>query len=116
MCIRDRARTDPSVLVRIRQIAIEFHWLRNFTQAEWRSIAVAAMRNLTATHCCIHVHGANWAPFAVVGGVPFPEVFEATFVRRADYQMAPSDAVFPTEFDRPCDPKKPDLFLGRWSY
>jgi hypothetical protein len=110
------ARTDTNVLARIRQLAIEFHWLRNFSDARWRATALAALRNLTATHCCVHVHGTNWAPFAVVGGVPFPDVFEATFVRRADYRMFPSDAVFPTELDRSCNPKKPDLYLGRWSY
>jgi hypothetical protein len=110
------ARTDATVLSRVRQFAIEFHWLRSFADARWRATAVAALHNLTAAHCCIHVHGANWAPFAVVGGVPFPEVFEATFVRRADHRLVPSDAIFPTELDRPCNPKKPDLFLGRWSY
>jgi hypothetical protein len=110
------AGTDADVLSRIRQLAVEFHWLRNFADERWRATAVAALQNLTAAHCYIHVHGANWAPFAVVGGVPFPEVFEATFVRRADHRLVPSDAVFPTELDRPCDPKKPDFFLGRWSY
>ena len=110
------ARTDTDVLARIRQLAIEFHWLRNFADTGWRATAIAALRNLTATHCCIHVHGTNYAPFAVIGGVPFPEVFEATFVRRTDYRTFPSDAAFPTELDRPSNPKKPDLFLGRWSY
>jgi hypothetical protein len=110
------AGTDADVLTRVRQLAVEFHWLRSFADERWRATAVAALQNLTAAHCCIHVHGANWAPFAVVGGVPFPEVFEATFVRRADHRLVPSDAVFPTELDRPCNPKKPDLFLGRWSY
>jgi hypothetical protein len=110
------ARTDPNVLARVRQLAIEFHWVRNFSDEHWRTTAVAALHNLVAAHCCIHVHGANWAPFVVVGGVPFPEVFEATFVRRDDHRLVPCDGVFPSELDRPCNPKKPDLFLGRWSY
>jgi hypothetical protein len=110
------ARTDIALLRRIRQVAIEFHGLRNFADERWRATAVAALNNLTAAHCCIHIHGNNWGPFAVVGGVPFPIAFEATFVRRADYRMVPSEAVFPTKLDWPCNPKRPDLFIGRWSY
>jgi hypothetical protein len=110
------ARTETSIMTRIRQFAIEFHGLRNFADEHWRATAVAALQNLTATHCCIHVHGNNWGPFAVVGGVPFPDAFEATFVRRADHRIVPSEEFFPTALDRPCNPKKPDLFLGRIIY
>ena len=108
--------TRTEVLARIRQLAVEFHWLRNFSDASWRATAVGALRNLTATHCCIHIHGTNWAPFVVMGGVAFPSVFEATFVRRNDHHLVPSTAVFPTELDRPCNPKKPDFYLGHWNY
>ena len=110
------ALTDTSLLSRIRQLSIEFHGTRDFGDDRWRTTAFAALRKLTATHCCVHVHGNNWGPFAVIGGVPFPDAFEATFVRRADHPTVPSEAVFPTELDLPCNPKKPDLFLGRWSF
>jgi hypothetical protein len=110
------ATTGREVLARIRQIAIEFHSTRSFSEAEWRKNAFAALRNLTSTHCCIHVHGNNWDSFAVVGGVPFPDTFEATFVRRSDHATVPSALIFPTEIDRPCNPRKPDLYLGRWNY
>jgi hypothetical protein len=110
------ALTDTSLLSRIRQLSIEFHSMRDFDDDRWRTTAIAALHNLMATHCCVHVHGNNWAPFAVIGGVPFPDAFEATFVRRADHPTVPSDAVFPTHLDLPCNPKKPDLFLGRWSF
>jgi len=110
------ATTGRQVLARIRQIAIEFHSTRSFSEAEWRKDAFAALRNLTSTHCCIHVHGNNWGSFAVVGGVPFPDSFEATFVRRCDHEIAPCALDFPTDLDRPCNPRKPDLYLGRWNY
>lgn len=110
------ANTDSNVLAHIRQCVVEFHEMRHFIDEAWRHTAFGALRNLISTHCCIHVHGNNWGPFAVVGGVPFPNAFEATFVRRADHETVPSAAVFPTELDRPCNPKKPDLYLGRWNY
>ena len=108
--------TKESFLARIRQLAVEFHWLRNFTDKNWRAMAFGALRKINAAHVCIHVHGANWAPFVVMGGIPFPSVFEATFVRRKDYHAVPSTVVFPTELDRPCNPRKPDFYLGRWNY
>jgi len=110
------AATPSKDLARIRQLAVEFHRMRDFSDLAWRRTAFAALRNLAATHCCIHIHGNNWVPFTVVGGVPFPDGFEATFVRRADHAAVPSTAIFPTELDRPCDPKRPDLYLGRWNY
>jgi hypothetical protein len=65
----------------------------------------------------VHVHGNNWGPFTVIGGIPFPEGFEATFVRRRDHAAAtPSKAIFPTELDRPSNPKRPDLYIGQWDY
>lgn len=110
------ARTDPATLARIRQLAVEFHDVRNFVDPSWRATALSALRNLMNAHVCIHVHGNNWGPFIVIGGIPFPSGFEASFVRRDDYALVASSAVFPTELDRPNNPKMPDLYLGRWSY
>ena len=110
------ARIEKAALARIRQLAIEFHDVREFVEPSWRATALAALENLTAVHACIHVHGNNWGPFVVIGGIPFPGGFEASFARRSDYAFVPSTAVFPTELDRPCNPKMPDLYLGRWDY
>jgi hypothetical protein len=103
-------------LARVRQFAIEFHELRRFAEPGWRPTMLAALQKLAATHVCIHVHGNNWDPFIVTGGIPFPNAFEASFVRRSDYQVTPSTAVYPTELDYPCNPKVPDLYLGCWAY
>jgi hypothetical protein len=108
--------TKSAELARIRQVALEFHGLRRFAEPAWRATMVAALENLAATHVCIHVHGNNWGPFVVIGGIPFPDGFEATFVRRDDYTVTPSTAVFPTALDFPCNPKVPDLYLGAWDY
>jgi hypothetical protein len=110
------AQTPTATLARLRQAAIEFHDLRRFVEPSWRATALAALENLMATHACIHVHGNNWGPFTVIGGIPFPGGFEATFARRSDYEFVQSTAVFPTDLDRPSNPKMPDYYLGRWTY
>jgi FkbM family methyltransferase len=101
---------------RIRQLTVEFHHLREFAETTWRARAFAAVKNIAATHVCVHVHGNNFAPFAVVGGVPFPHSFEATFARHADHEFIPSTASFPTELDRPNHRHRADLYLGQWNY
>jgi hypothetical protein len=110
------ARTDRASLMRIRQLAVELGEIRRFVEPEWRAMMMAAVTNLASTHACIHIHGNNWGPFTVVGGIPFPNYVEVTFVRRTDYALIPSSATFPMEIDRPNNPRKPDLFLGRWDY
>jgi hypothetical protein len=110
------ARTDRASLMRIRQLAVELGEIRRFIEPEWRAMMMAAVTNLASTHACIHIHGNNWGPFTVVGGIPFPNYVEVTFVRRTDYALIPSSATFPMEIDRPNNPRKPDLFLGRWDY
>jgi len=110
------ARTATATLARIRQLAIEFHDVRKFGEPSWRAAALAAVENLTAAHACIHVHGNNWGPFIVIGGIPFPDTFEASFVRRDNHALVRSTAVFPTSLDRPCNPRMPDLHLGHWDY
>lgn len=110
------AHSAPADLQRIRQMAVEFHDLRNFADAKWRARALAALNNLAASHACVHVHGNNSSAFAVVGGIPFPNSFEATFVRRADHALTPSTGSFPTDIDRPNNPNRADLHIGRWDY
>lgn len=110
------SQTSPDVLGRIRQLTAEFGEMRTFVDRDWRTSMLAAMRNLTGTHVCIHVHGNNWSPFAVVGGVPIPNHFEATFIRRSDHAISRSTDTFPTRFDVPNNPKRPDYYLGRWDY
>ena len=109
-------QTDLKSLSRIRQMAIEFHDLRKFVDPSWRATASAALKNLMNTHVCFHIHGNNWGPFTVIGGIAFPSDFETSFARRGDYACVPSTTEFPTEFDRPCNPQVADLYLGRWNY
>src|SRR5262245_37750379 len=68
---------------RFRQIVVECHWIHNFgVQEDWRNQAMNVVRKLAQTHQVVHVHGNNNASFALLGGIPFPEVFELTLVRK----------------------------------
>jgi hypothetical protein len=107
---------EPAVLARIRQFVVECHNLDHFAQRPWRTTALQALQNLTAQHVCVHIHGNNFQPFVVVGGIPFPDTFEATFIRRSDHSVTPSAMSFPTELDQPTNPKRADHYLGRWDY
>lgn len=110
------ARLEATALERIRQFVVECHNVRLFADNQWRTTALQALQNLAAKHVCIHIHGNNFQPFVVIGGIPFPDAFEATFIRRSDYSTAPSSVSFPTELDQPSNPKRADYYLGRWDY
>jgi hypothetical protein len=110
------AHLSAAEMQRVRQLTVEFHNLGRFVDDTWRARAFETMKKITAGHVCVHVHGNNFGPFAVVGGVPFPHDFEATFARRADHAFAPSTASFPTDLDRPNNPRRADLYLGHWDY
>jgi hypothetical protein len=94
------AQADRDTLQRLRQITIEFHDARNFADRDWRNTALAALADPMVSHAGIHVHGNNWSSFTVIGGIAFPDSFEATFIRRADHPLVPSSASFPTPIDR----------------
>lgn len=100
----------------VKQFAIEFHDVSHFTETGWRRVAEEALGELVKTHQCIHVHGNSAGGFAVVGGVPFPQFFEATFVLREAYRFEDCRDVFPTQIDRPNLAHRSDVYLGTMDY
>lgn len=107
------ASAAPADLARCRQVVVELHDFQRFAEPDWRSPATAALETLAGTHQCVHVHGNNARLFAVVGGVPFPAVIEATFVRKDRYRFVAEPDTFPTPLDAPNFPHRADLYLGR---
>jgi hypothetical protein len=108
------ASAQPRELSRFTQLAVEFHQTGRFVEAAWRTRAIAALENLNAHLQCVHVHGNNCMPVDLVAGIPFPSVFEATFVARHGHEFVDDPAVYPTELDRPNDKSRADIYLGRW--
>ena len=75
----------------------------------------AALLNLSPSHRVVHVHANNFAPWAVVGGVPVPSVLELSFARLDTGSFSVSDEVFPRALDMPCLSKEADFYLGRFA-
>jgi hypothetical protein len=97
---------------RFRQVVIEFHDLRRLVEPAWHTRAMAALRAIHATHQPVHVHGNNFRPLVVIGGVPVPDVCEVTFALRSRYRFAPDAGHCPTPLDAPTTPIAAELSFG----
>lgn len=101
---------------RFRQITLELHWFDRVAETAWFATAEAALSYLARTHAVIHVHANNWGGMALIGGIPFPRVLEITYARRDAYVLDPEHGPFPSSIDAPCNPEKPDLYLGSFRF
>jgi hypothetical protein len=110
-------RQTPNKLVRkFKQIVIELHHMEYLKDDFYADNVREAISNLTASHKVVHVHANNTASWLVLGGIPVPDVLELTLLRDDGEEFVFSDEVFPTEIDMSCDPKKADLYLGRFVF
>lgn len=110
------AGLEPELLRRFRQIVIELHGLRDLGHPGFAPLAAEAVRRLTADHRVVHVHGNNYAGYAIVGGVPVPTVLELTLVRAAGRRLIRPRRPFPTPLDQPNDPGRADHALGMFRF
>ena len=101
---------------RFRQIVVEFHWFDLVATRAWFHTARKALEHLHRTHAVVHVHANNHAGGALLGGVFFPRVLEVTFARRDSYALEAETCSFPTALDTPCDPGRPDIWLGPFRF
>ena len=98
------------------QIVIELHGFLRFAEPEWRAKTQRVLGKLFSTHIPYHVHANNWADFQIMEGVPVPDVLEVSYLRRDEHVFTPSTATFPTAFDIPCHPDRPDIMLGNFRF
>lgn len=101
---------DEALLARFSQIAIEMHFL------DWRDWERRRrlIEKLERSHAPIWLHACNYGMHRWVDGECRYGSVEACFARRSDYDLKPSTKIFPTQWDAPNDPSRPDYFLGRW--
>lgn len=99
-------------LARCRQLVIEFHDFDRLADPLWRSAATAVLEAVVVTHCPVHVHGNNFEPLVVLGGVPVPKVCEVTFALRSRYRLVPAPGLVPTAMDCPNNPESADLHFA----
>ena len=94
----------PHVLQKnIKQMVIEFHGAEQ---------SVKYIQQLQQTHSLIHVHGNNYSPTVRIDGHEFPNVYEATFVRSADFDIQLSANKYPCPLDSPNNPYKNEIDLS----
>ena len=101
-----------AVLPRFRQIALELHGLHEVGDTVWRERALKALTVINSTHAPVHAHPNNYGAYAIVGGVPLPDILEVTFARRDSYQFIDEDTASEPPLDQANDPQRPDYSLG----
>jgi hypothetical protein len=101
---------------RFRQIVIEMHCFEALNRTDFRDRIGDAVARLTECHNVVHVHANNGAPLSVIGGVPVPNVFELTLLRKDGNRFRPSTASFPTAIDQPCNRDRAEYYLGRFTF
>lgn len=101
---------DVDCLSKFKQIVVELHsFVTGHTSHLERVVPI--LEKLNQTHQSVHIHANNYGWLGIIGGVMLPDVFELTYVRRADHQFAPCTREFPTPLDRACRGDAPDYFL-----
>jgi hypothetical protein len=107
---------DPAIMSQFRQIVGEFHRFTNVATPSRCERMRKAIIALTADHHLVHVHGNNYGPYLIMGGVPIPDSLELTFVRKDDKTFEASDEIFPTSLDVPNNPGLADYRLGAFRF
>jgi hypothetical protein len=69
---------DESDLLKIKQLVIEIHDCKSKIPTI-----------LSKTHYLIHIHGNNYGGIPIIDGVPIPNVFELTYIRKDCFTKRP---------------------------
>ena len=98
-------------LAAIRQLVIEFH-------PPLSDRRTAVLSRLTHTHRLVHFHPNNESGTRDFNGVAVPLLFEATYIRRSEFTVAPplSHDPIPGPLDRPNLPERPEIHLSGYPY
>lgn len=110
------SQCGSDLLARFRQIVIETHAFHILTNPGHAELIRRAAVNLSANHRVVHVHANNYAPWAILGGIPVPTVLEFTLLRKDRGIFKPSTLEFPTELDMPNDVSRVDYPLGKFRF
>ncbi|WP_153712137.1 FkbM family methyltransferase [Eikenella corrodens] len=102
-------------ILKFSQIIIEWHDLTPLNPKFHRYLDI--LRKVSKTHIPIHVHMNNYGleRNTRVGMLFYADAFEVSYVRKKDYEFKPSLGFYPTSLDTPCNPRWPDIPIGKWS-
>ncbi|MBH5329925.1 FkbM family methyltransferase [Eikenella sp. S3360] len=102
-------------ILKFSQIIIEWHDLTPLDPEFQRRLEI--LRKVSKTHTPIHVHMNNYGleRNTRAGMLFYADAFEVSYVRTKDFNFKPNLEFYPTPLDNPCNPKWPDIPIGKWS-
>ncbi|MDR2776539.1 MAG: FkbM family methyltransferase [Puniceicoccales bacterium] len=107
------SKTSGEIIENFAQIVVEFHSVDDVYDENKFNAMLNVLEKLNTTHQIVHVHAVNYGTFVIIGGVPLPNVFEVTYLRKKDNQFVSSHKCYPIQgLDMPNNPNAADFFLG----
>jgi len=103
--------TPRDLLNRFRIIIIEFHDMHKAFAADGHAVLRETVNKLNDTHVLCHLHHNNCLSPATYSGIAFPEIFEATYIRKDRCKQLPHEARLPHHLDQPNLPHEIDWKL-----
>lgn len=103
--------TPRSVLEQFRIINIEFHNFHYVFDSEKHQLVRETLQKLNQDFYLCHLHANNCAPCGKYRGQKYPEVFEATYIRKDRCKILPGSVTFPHTLDQPNCPKNLDWHM-----
>ena len=95
------------------QIVFEYH---KIVQAGFGDKVLKLLKKINKTHQLIHLHGNNSGFLVKIGDTVFPDVLEATYVKRGICEFTDDECIkLPINLDAPNDIGRPDVILGEWN-
>ena len=108
-------QVSTDTLEQFDQLIFEFHWLVFRTNFEQRARMLTLLRKINQTHQIVHLHGHNAFSAAKYKDDFYPDIMEATYVKRDRYEFDDAEIELPIELDRPISPLFEELILGKWN-
>ncbi|MDR1233179.1 MAG: hypothetical protein LBJ75_02890 [Puniceicoccales bacterium] len=107
------SKTPSETIENFAQIVVEFHGVDNVCDENKFNAMLNVFEKLNTTHQVVHVHANNYGTFDIIGGIPLPNTFEITYLRKRDNQFVSSHKCYPVQnLDMPNNPNAADFFLG----
>jgi len=110
------AAASPATLRRFAQISIELHTMLALENPEFSNLVHRMLSRLAADFVPVHVHGNNYGITGIIGGFACPDTLELTYVRRDLITAIASTTWYPSEFDKPNNPERPDHLLWHFPF
>lgn len=107
---------DGTTLDAFSQIVMEAHRLERLGDPAYRAKVMASLENLNKNFTLFHVHANNCSKITRLNRFVTPECLEMSFIKTDLVKRSELKTIFPTDVDRPNDPKRPEYYLWMFPY